>query len=186
MSQLRSPIVKKINLAGWSVAFIVCSTTLANAQTIADIARRARAQRQNTPATIVVNNQNLKTETPAAKPEEKPSEVVKAEEAKPAVETPAAPADGRDEKWWRGQFEKVRSEIKRLEIEIPVLDAELKTANRELLTRAYDPDGRGQKAISSANERLQGAQNELAKAKARLAQLENDLRRADAPASWAR
>jgi predicted RNase H-like nuclease (RuvC/YqgF family) len=178
--------VRKINIAGWSVAFIVCSSTIVSAQTVADIARRARAQRQNTPATIIISNQNSKSEAPAAKPEVIPSEVAKAEEAKPATETPAAPADGRDEKWWRGQFEKVRSEITRLETEIPVLDAELKTANREFLTRAYDPDGRGQKAISSANERLQGAQNELAKAKARVAQLENDLRRADAPAGWAR
>jgi predicted RNase H-like nuclease (RuvC/YqgF family) len=170
----------------YTAAFIVCSTTVLNAQTVADIARQARAQRPNTPPTIVVNNSNLRTEAPAAKPEEKPSEDAKAEEAKPASETPAAPADGRDEKWWRGQFEKVRTEIKNLETEIPVLDNELKTANREFLTRAYDPDGRGQKAISSANERLQGAQNALAKAKAKVTQLENDLRRADGPASWAR
>jgi predicted RNase H-like nuclease (RuvC/YqgF family) len=170
----------------YCAAFIVCSTTVLNAQTVADIARRERAKRQNAPATIVVNNSNLKSDSPVAKPEEKPSEEAKVEEAKPAIESPAAPADGRDEKWWRGQFEKVRGEIKRLETEIPLLDEELKTANREFLTRAYDPDGRGQKAISSVKERLQGAQNELAKAKARVAQLENDLRRADAPASWAR
>jgi predicted RNase H-like nuclease (RuvC/YqgF family) len=170
----------------YTAAFIVCSTTVLNAQTVADIARQARAQRPNTPATIVVNNSNLKTEAAAAKPEENPSEEAKAEEAKPATETPAAPADGRDEKWWRGQFEKVRTEIKNLEIEIPVLDNELKTANREFLTRAYDPDGRGQKAISSANERLQAAQNALAKAKAKVAELENALRRADGPAGWAR
>jgi predicted RNase H-like nuclease (RuvC/YqgF family) len=168
----------------YSVAFIMCSTAVLNAQTVADYARRARAQRQNTPATIVVNNSNLKTEASAAKPENKPSEESKAEEAK--TEVPAAPTDGRDEKWWRGQFDKVRTEIKRLETEIPVLDNELKTANREFLTRAYDPDGRGQKAISAATERLQGAQNELVKAKARITQLESDLRRADGPASWAR
>jgi predicted RNase H-like nuclease (RuvC/YqgF family) len=184
--QERISIVKRIAIASWSVAFIVCSTTIVNAQTIADIARQARAQRQNPPATIVITNQNLKTEAPAAKPEEDPSVEVKAEETKPATETPAAPADGRDETWWRGQFEKVRSEIKRLETEIPVLDSELKTVNREFLTRAYDPDGRGQKAISNVTERLQGAQNELTRAKARVAQLEADLRRADAPASWAR
>jgi len=170
----------------WSVAFIVGSSSLVNAQTIADLARQARAKRQASPNIVVITNKDVKTEATVPNPdEEKPGDESSAE--KPVTEAPpAAAADGHDEKWWRGQFEKVRVEIQKLEIQVPVLESSLQTANREFLTRSYDPDGRGKRAIDESKSRLEEAKDDLAKARTRLTTLEDDLRRAGAPAGWAR
>src|SRR2546430_1553838 len=118
------------------LAVLVGSSVLAHAQTIADIARQERARRQASPNTIIITNRN-KAASSSAKT---------SAESKPAEPAPtSAPADGRDEKWWRSQFEKARSEVQRLQAQIPLLEANLNSANREFLTRSYDPDGRGQK-----------------------------------------
>jgi hypothetical protein len=62
----------------------------------------------------------------------------------------------------------------------------LNSANRDYLTRSYDPDGRGLTAISAATQKLDDANKAVAAGRAKLAQLEDDLRRAGAPAGWAR
>ena len=173
------------------VAFILCSNTFVHAQTIADLARQERARRQGAPkATITVTTKDLKTEASAPKTEVKPEGEPAAPPtaaAAPAPETPpAAGPGGHDEKWWRGQFEKTREEIQRLSTQIPLLESDFNTANREFLTRSYDPDGRGKRAIEEAKARVDLAKGDLAKAQGRLTQIEDDLRRAGGPAGWAR
>jgi hypothetical protein len=173
-------------------AFIVFSGALVHAQTIADIARQERARRQGNPKAVVITNKDLKTDAAIPNTEEKPDGESKPDAspttAAVAAEVPVAPSGpgGHDENWWRGQFEKVRGEIQRLETQVPVLEFDFNTANREFLERSYDPDGRGKKAIDEAKARMDDAKREIAKSRDKLTQLEEDLRRAGGPAGWTR
>jgi hypothetical protein len=175
------------------LGFIFFSCTFVRAQTIADLARQARARLQSGQKAVVITTQDLKTGSSTTTAEEKPA--VEASTAEPsstaAAQPPASPAapagpGGHDEKWWRGQFDKVREDIQRLETQTPLLEADVNTANREFLTRSYDPDGRGKRAIDESKARLEQAKSDLAKARNRLTQLEDDLRSAGGPAGWAR
>jgi hypothetical protein len=171
------------------VAFIVFSSTLVQAQTIADLARKERARRQGVPKAVVITNQDLKTAATAPKTEEKPAaeSTPSATPAAAAPEVPVVPsAGGRDETWWRGQFEKVRAEVQRLETQMPLFESNFNVANREFLERSYDPDGRGKRAIDEAKARMDDAKSQIAMGKERLTQLEEELRRAGGPAGWAR
>ena len=170
------------------VTFIIFSCAFVQAQTVADLARKEKARQQsNTTKTLVITNDNLKSSPPESPGDAKPAAVTPPTTL--VIPDPSAGTTtpgGRDEKWWRDQFGKTREEIQRLEKEIPVLENNVKTANFEFLTRSYDPDGRGRKAIDAANLALEQAKGDLGKSQQRLAQLEEDLRRGGGPAGWAR
>jgi hypothetical protein len=180
-------------------ALVLCSSVHASAQkqTIADIARRVRADRQAPQKTATVNNATLNPQSPIAPVEtaqpaaKAPAPATTPAVASPAVETavvpaPAAPADTRDEAWWRQQFDRARTDVRRAETQINLAQLELNSASRDLMTRSYDPDGRGAAAIAAAADKLAAANKSATEARARVTQLEEDLRRADAPAGWAR
>ena len=173
-------------------ALVLCSSVYASAQkqTIADIARRERASRQAPQKTATITNATLNPKSPvdvgetAAPADKTPSEGAPAAEAE-AVPTPNQ-ADTRGEVWWRVQFDKARTEVSRAENQVGVAQLELNSANRDLLTRSYDPDGRGPKAVAEATKRLEDANKSVAATRARLTQLEEELRRSGAPAGWGR
>jgi hypothetical protein len=168
-------------------ALIIFSSAFVHAQTIADIARKERARQQSTTQkTIVVTTGDIKPGPPLPQTDSTPGEPA----PPPTVTADPATADalpgGHNEKWWREQFQKTREDIQRLETRIPVLETNLNTANFEFLTRSYDPDGRGKRAIDDAKLAVESARSDLAKARELFAQLEEDLRRAGGPAGWAR
>lgn len=167
---------------GYTLAFITGFASLANGQTVADKARDARAKQQAAPAKIVITNENIKADDSFVGELPDPNDKAEAE-AKPEAK-PAGPTH--DEKWWRQQFADVRAEIKKLQTQIPVLENEANGATREMLQRSYDPDGRGQKAVSESKTKLESAKSDLAKAQAKETQLQDSLRREGAPAGWAR
>ena len=171
-------------------ALALCWSEYANAQkqTIADIARRERASRQAPQKTSTVTNSTLNPNAPVvgetAEPAATPSKGASAGE--PAAIPPPVQADTRDETYWRQQFDRARTEVSRAENQVSVAQLELNSANRDLLTRSYDPDGRGPRAVAEATKRLEDANQSVAAARAALTQLEEELRRAGAPAGWAR
>jgi hypothetical protein len=170
------------------VAFVLCSSEYASAQkqTLADIARRERSNRQAAQKTGPVTNAIL-TPKPAVAVEETAGPAATASELAPAAEPATAPAtDSRDENWWRQQFDRARTEVRRAENQIEVAQLELNSANRDLLTRSYDPDGRGPAAVAAATARLDAVNKNVVAARAKVAQLEEELRRAGAPAGWSR
>ena len=176
------------------VTFAVLSSTWASAQTIADIARQERAKRPATTAqpTVSVTNKTLgvKPRTTDEKPGDPKAATTTAaaptQSTAPAPAASAPPADARDEKWWRAQFDDARTEVRRAENQVAVAQLELNSANRDYLTRSFDPDGRGPAAIAAATKRLDDTNAALAAARAKVTQLEEDLRRAGAPAGWGR
>ena len=192
------------------VILAVCSSVCAQAQTIADVARRERAARAADQSGVSITNASLKKkpgvteEKPPAQTATppKPAAATPSVSATPAAATPAAttpttpapaaaapaaqPAAGADEKAWREKFETARTDVRRAENQVALAQLELNSANRDYLTRSFDPDGRGLTAIASAKQKLTDANTAVTNAKAKLAQLEEDLRRAGAPAGWAR
>lgn len=186
-----------------AVTLAIFSSAWANAQTIADVARQERAKKQAAPSNTVVNNKTLGVKpriTIDGKPQESQAGTAATTTPKPAPQAaatsapspapPAAPpADQpppRDEKWWRSQFEESRIEVRRAENQVAVAQLELNAANRDFLTRSFDPDNRGPAAVAAATKKLDDANKNLAASRAKVSLLEEELRRAGAPAGWAR
>jgi hypothetical protein len=192
-----------------AVTIAIFSSAWANAQTIADIARQERAKKQAAPSKTVVDNKTLgvkpkitidgkpaesqaATAAPTAPQTTPPAAATSSASptAKPSVPSAAAPpADQpppRDEKWWRSQFEDARIEVRRAENQVAVAQLELNAANRDFLTRSFDPDNRGPATVAAATKRLDDSNKNLAASRAKLSLLEEELRRAGAPAGWAR
>lgn len=184
----------------WIVTLAIGFTVSANAQTIADIARQERANRKSTPKTAapITNERAAKAKgsevssapvpaPPTFSPLPTPAagDTAAAKPAEPA-QAPEPKKDSRDEQWWRSEFDKVRVDIRRAENQVAVAQLELNATSRDFLTRSYDPDGRGPAAISAANAKLDAAQKSADQARGRLAQLDEELRRAGAPAGWGR
>jgi len=183
----------------WIVTFAICCSTWANAQTIADIARQERARRKESPKAAPITNARVAKAKPGSEVSSPPAiepapalDLSPIPAAKPASATPEPPKapepkkDVRDEQWWRKQFEEVRTEMRRAENQAAVAQLELNAANRDYLTRAYDPDGRGPSAIGAATAKLDAANKSADDARAKLAALEEELRRSGAPAGWGR
>jgi len=190
----------------WIVTFAIFCTVSANGQTIADIARRERENRKNAPKATAAPITNSRAAQ--AKGSEVSSAPAPTPEASPVPAAPAAPTtigqpvpaatsaspanvpepkkDSRDEQWWRNEFDKARVDVRRAENQAAVAQLELNAANRDYLTTSFDPNGRGPAAINSATARLDAAQKSVEQARTKLASLEEDLRRAGAPAGWAR
>jgi hypothetical protein len=185
----------------WVVSFALCSSVYANAQTIADVARRERARQQPQSSVTFTNADLKKKATVTQTDEKKPGETqatapataagtTSTTAAAPAVaQAPAQPPvapDTRDEKWWREKFEAARTDVRRAENQVAVAQLDLNAANRDYVTRSYDPGNVGLTAISTAQKKLDDANKGVTTARAKLAQLEDDLRRSGAPAGWAR
>lgn len=187
----------------WVVTLALCSSIYANAQTIADVARRERA-RQQPQSNVSITNANLKKKaTVTVTEEKKPGEAqtttptaaaptaAAATTAAAPTTTPAptqAPAstDTRDEKYWRDKFDAARTDVRRAENQVAVAQLELNAANRDYQTRSYDPGNVGLTAVATAQKKLDDANKAVTAGRAKLTQLEDDLRRAGAPAGWAR
>jgi len=180
------------------VIFAICSSVWANAQnpTIADIARQERARRQAKDKGVVINNKTLGiSQEVADKRAAEPQPAAPPAPAPPAT-SPAASSSApgpagnatevQDENWWRNRFEDVRMDVRRAENEAAVAQLDLNAANLDVLTRAFDPDGRGPAAVSAATKRLEDANKKVVGARAKLNLLEEELRRSGAPAGWAR
>ena len=181
------------------VTVAIFSSVWANAQTIADIARQERAKRQAGQKAVVITNETLGIK-PSDGTEVKQATEPKTEGTPVATASPAAPpaaqgaavpaqapqTEARDEMWWRSKYEAARTDVRRAENQAAVAQLELNSANRDFLTRSYDPDGRGPAAVAAATKRLEDTNAAVAAARAKVAQLDEELRRAGAPAGWAR
>jgi hypothetical protein len=174
----------------WIVTFAIFCTVSANGQTIADIARQERANRKNAPKapTPTITNSRA-AQAKGSEVSSAPAPVAEATAAtKPAesAQLPEAPKDARNEEWWRNEFDKARVDLRRAENQAAVAQLELNAANRDYLTRSFDPDGRGPAAIGAATARLDAAQRNVEQARGKIGGLEEELRRAGAPAGWGR
>ncbi len=172
--------------------FLLIFQTAAIAQTpsLADAARQERERRRNLPDAPVITNQTIRDLTAppisdlVAKSPDKP-------EVKPdqkAADKPATGAAPHDEAWWHDTFRTAREDLKRAEEHVAVAQLELNKLNTEFLTRSdiYDREQQLGPKVNAKRSELAIAQSDVDRAREKLAQLEEDLRRAGGPPGWAR
>ena len=154
------------------------------AQTLADVARQERERQQRLHSTVVVTNGTTITTTAST------SSTVAAPATPPAGEKPTGPVGnkGRDEKYWRTQFQKARADMKASEDKAQLLDLKIKDLNTQLLRQSdvYNRENRLGPEITEAQKQLDAALKEVDQAKKKITDLEDELRRSGGPPGWSR
>jgi hypothetical protein len=182
----------RISDFGFAFALLVTFAATSSAQTLADIARQERERQRQVRGRVI-------TITPGVQGAAVSTGVATAAgtagvSAPPAAATagqkPTGPVDnqGRDEKYWRTQFQKARDDLKRAEAKVQILDLKIKDMNTQLLQNSviYNREYRIGPEIAAAQQELEAARKEVEVAKQRIPQLEDDLRRAGGLPGWAR
>ena len=166
----------------------VCFAAIADAQSLADLARQERARKAGE-AKIKISNENLngsKTQQPV--------------EPKPAVaEPPAPPAPapaksgvtdrkGRDEKWWRGAFADARADLSRAEDQIKLLQAKLNQVHIDYLQKSdmYNRELRLSAEIAALDAEMTAQHKNVEKAQQKIEELQDELRRSGGLPGWSR
>ena len=159
----------------------------ASAQTLADVARKERERQKQAKSVVSVVSppQGAPAKTAAGTGATAPAA------AAPAVSgIPAGPTDnkGRDEKYWRSQFQNAREDLKRAEDKVTVLDLKLKDLNTQLLQRSdiYNREMVIGAEIAKTQDELAQARKDAGAAKQKIAGLEEELRRSGGLPGWAR
>jgi hypothetical protein len=151
-----------------------------SAQTLADAARQER-QRQKRLHSPVVVARGTPTTTAASTG------------STAAVVAPAAPAGptdnkGRDEKYWRAQFQKARDDVKKADERVQLLDLKVKELNTQILRQSdvYNREYRLGPEIADAQKQLDESRKAADQAKKKISDLEDELRRSSGLPGWAR
>ena len=157
-------------------------------ESIAEAARKLREKKKEAPkATKVFTNDNLPTAGKVSvvgtttAPVKEAGEERTAEGAKPEGEQ-------KGEAYWRGQFAEARAKLRQAEKELDILQREF-----NLLQVQYygDPNKAlreqfERKEINEQRQKILDKQKEIEQLRQALSNLEDELRRAGAPAAWAR
>ena len=165
------------------------------AQSIADAARKERARQKQTRSTAIYTNGTATIVAPAPSAQTPSSAAstkapTKKEEITPAPSKAVGPTDnqGRDETYWRGVFQKARDDVKNAEVKVQLLDLKLKDLNMQYLRQSdvYNRENRLGPEITATQRDLDAARVDAEKAKQKILDLEQDLRRAGGLPGWAR
>src|SRR6185436_765355 len=110
-----------------------------------------------------------------------------ADATKPTAPTGPTDNKGRDEKYWRGTFEKARADLKRAEDRLKVLDLRMNDLSSQLLRESVYAN---EVTLRSEIEKTKGAQvvaqREVSDGQQRIRDLEEELRRSGGLPGWAR
>src|SRR5204862_5525760 len=100
-----------------------------------------------------------------------------------AVVVPAAPAGptdnkGRDEKYWRAQFQKARDDVRKAEERVQLLDLKVKELNTQVLRQSdiYNREYRLGPEIADTQKQLEESRKAVDQAKKKNTELEDELR----------
>jgi hypothetical protein len=187
-------------------AFVVVLTlsfsVQASAQTLADAARRERLRqkqvehlnkgvytnstpivpRSGTPATPAVP-------APTAAPAP-PAGSAPANTSAQASPKPTGPVDnqGRDEKYWREEFQKARDAVRRADEKVQILEVRVTDLNTQLLRQSdvYNRENVIGPQITAAQKELEATRREAEQARRRISELEDQLRTSGGLPGWAR
>jgi hypothetical protein len=156
-------------------------------QSIADIAKRER-ERQKAAQSKVVVTSNEPAATAPAKTPSSTSAPTQAETSAAPKSTGPTDNKGHDEKYWRTQFEKARTDAKRAQDRLVLLDLRVKDLNTQLLRQSdvYNRENRIGPEITAAQKELDDARKEAAAAQQKVTDLEDELRKSGGQAGWAR
>ncbi len=163
------------------------------AQSVADLARRERERRKELAGKVYTN---LDLPTATAPTPATPAGEVKAGEAKPdevsaqqPAARPAGPTDnkGRDEKYWRSAFQAARDAVKSAEDDARIAELKVNDLNKQLMTQTglYNREYRLAGDIEAAKTALDQSRLNVGRAKQKIADLEEELRRSNGLPGWA-
>jgi FlaA1/EpsC-like NDP-sugar epimerase len=166
-------------------AVLLGFASISMAQTVAEIARKERERQKSVQSKAVVIGAGNRTSTTGTMAPATTPTPPQAGGVKPVTPTDA---NGKDEKYWRAQFQQARDNLKRAEARAEVLDLRIKDLNTQLLRQSdiYNRENRLGVEIAMTQKDLDAARKEAEQAKQKLVDLENDLRKAGGPPGWAR
>lgn len=193
MSHMTPRILLTIVLAA---AIVGPSTTFAQQQpSLGELAKKEAARRQAIKGTSkVLTNEDLPRATaprpapaPAADPAA-PATTPEAEARPAAAEQPSAPGEpARDEAWWRQRISAAREELRRNEMFADALQTRINSLTNDFASRD-DPYQRAkiaedrQKALAE----LERVKADIESTRKKIAEIEDEARRAGVPPGWLR
>ncbi|MFN7979955.1 MAG: hypothetical protein U0P30_17620 [Vicinamibacterales bacterium] len=174
----------------------VCAAGAAQAQSLADVAKAANADKKAQPKTTkVYTNENLRqdiTPSPTAPPEggAATTDTVATTTAAPtpgADAAPAADSGARDEKYWHDRITAARDAVDRGESAAKAFQNQINSLVTDFINRD-DPAQRAgiEKERTKVVAELERTQREIAAAKKAIATIEDEARKAGVPAGWLR
>lgn len=163
---------------------LILSTASAFAQTptLADRAREERARRKALESKVVIRE----TGAPAAAGA---TATTMAVSAGISAVVPKGPVDnkGRDEKYWRGMFDKARQDLKRSEDRLRLADMKVADISSQLTREGLEIRAvELRSSLEKARADQAAAKGDVEKGKQSLLALEEDLRRSGGLPGWAR
>ena len=152
------------------------------------VARKARAEQQNTPKPKkVYTNDDFAPPPPAKTTQAKPAGAQTDDTAKPDADK-SAENDPKSEVYWRKRFSKTRDKLAMAEKEVDVLQREL---DKNQVQYYNDPQKAlmqqyNRKDINENQSKLDAKKKEVDALKQQLSDLEDELRKAGGDPGWAR
>ncbi len=182
---------------------LICSLAgAAQAQSLADAARKERDRQRTVQSKAVYSNESAKASIPAvpappsaesttSSPASATSISNATADRKPEeTAAPTGPTDskGRDEKAWKATFSEARQELKRNEEKLQLAELKIRELNTQLLRQSdmYNRENRVSAELRAANETIETARRDVERSKQKIADLETELRRSGGPPGWAR
>ena len=172
-----------------AVALALASEASAQTPTLAELAKREEARRKGVtaPAKVVTNVDVPKgTARPAAPPADdkagKPDDKAAADDKSAKPDEPV-----KDAAWWQKRVSTVRDELKRNEMFVDAMQTKINSLSADFAARD-DPYQRARVAEerTRAIAEMDRAKAEIEDQKKKIAEIEDEARRAGVPAGWVR
>lgn len=181
--QLRPPLFFVL-LAVW---LIPCAASAQGTPTLGELAKKEQERRKTVkaPATKVLTNQDV-PRAAAPAPQPPPSEPgTPATAAEKPAEKPQEPA--KDEAWWRQRVSQAREELRRNEMFAEALQTRINSLTNDFSSRD-DPYQRARVAEerSKAVLELERVKADVETNRKKIADIEEEARRAGVPPGWLR
>lgn len=164
-----------------------------SAQSLADAARKERERQKHLQSKITVSSgvtSTITAGTAGVSATVAASSSGTATSATASAAKPTGPTDnqGRDEKYWRAAFQQARDDVKRTADKVQVVELKLKDLNTKLLTRTdiYDRENRLAPEITATQKELDDARKNAERAKQKVTDLEDELRKSGGLPGWSR
>jgi DNA repair exonuclease SbcCD ATPase subunit len=161
-------------------------------ESLAEIARKAREQKKETPkpAKVYDNDslENVSGTISVVGPAPQETTAASGEAAKGETQPPANAAGQKDQKYWRGKFAELRTKLHQTQEELDILQRELAQTRLQ-----YYPDPMkamqqqySNKDINDKLAKIDAKQKELQGLQQQLSDLEDSLRKSGGDPGWAR
>ena len=188
---------KKSMITGFLASILLLLLTIptqpCHAQTLADVARRERARREDQkPSSKVFTNEDLnRYENQESSSGPQTTETELSEESK-SSEKEGFPSTDAEERAWSKRFIEAKTKVQQAKAQDTALQTKLNDLNLKLMradpqasgTEVFDREHLYLPLIAQTKEKIEKNKNDLAAAESELEALREELRRSGKPISW--